>query len=144
MRVVIIAVGKLKERALRELVDEYYDRVRRHVGCDELELREGKNTEGALRAAIPQGAHVVAMEIGGRETDSVGFARQLERWGATGKGVVAFLIGGADGLPPEVSRAAHERLSLSKMTLAHRVARVVLAEQIYRATTIWRNEPYHR
>ena len=144
MRICIVAVGKIKERGLREWIDEYLGRVRRHVGCDEIELREGRNVAEAMRAAIPAGSHVVALEIGGRELDSVGFARQLERWGATGKGAVTFLIGGADGLPPEVSKGAQERMSLSRMTLAHRVARVVLVEQIYRATTIWRHEPYHR
>lgn len=144
MRICIVAVGKIKERGLRELIDEYLDRVRRHVGFDEIELREGRNVEESMRNAIPANSHVVALEIGGREFDSVGFARQLERWGATGKGVVTFLIGGADGLPSSISRGAQERMSLSKLTFAHRVARVVLVEQIYRATTIWRHEPYHR
>ena len=144
MRICIIAVGKLKERGLREVLDDYMARVRRHVPCDEIEVKEGKNDEQALRAAIPSGALVVALEIDGRELDSAGFAKQLERWGSTGKGVVAFLIGGADGLPKGLSREAQARLSLSKMTFAHRVARVVLAEQIYRAITIMRGEPYHR
>lgn len=144
MRICIVAVGKIKDRGLRELCDEYLERVRRHVGCDEIELREGRNVEDAMRSAIPASSHVVALEIHGREYDSVGFARQLEKWGGTGKGVVTFLIGGADGLPAAISRGAQERMSMSKMTLAHRVARVVLVEQIYRATTIWRHEPYHR
>jgi len=144
VRICIIAVGKIKERGLREVLDDYIARVRRHVPCDEIEVKEGKDDEKALRAAIPSGALSVALEIDGRELDSAGFARQLERWGSTGKGVVAFLIGGADGLPKALSREAHARLSMSKMTFAHRVARIVLAEQIYRAITIWRNEPYHR
>jgi 23S rRNA (pseudouridine1915-N3)-methyltransferase len=144
VRICIIAVGKLKERGLREVLDDYIARVRRHVPCDEIEVKEGRNAEQALRSAIPPGALVVALEIDGRELDSGGFARQLERWGSTGKGIVAFLIGGADGLPKALSGEAQVRLSMSKMTFAHRVARVVLAEQIYRAITIWRNEPYHR
>lgn len=144
VRICIIAVGKVKERGLREVMDEYVARVRRHVPCEEIEVREGRNDEQVLRSAIPAGAWVVAMEIGGRELDSEGFARQLERWGSTGKGVVAFLIGGADGLPSRISQEAQARVSLSKLTFAHRIARVVLAEQIYRAITIWRNEPYHR
>jgi len=144
MRVCVVAVGRMKERGLREVVDDYLGRIRRHVPCDEIEVREGKNEQDAIRAAIPSGALVVALEIGGREYDSVGFARQLERWGSTGKGVVAFLIGGADGIPASISKAAAERMSLGRMTLAHRIARIVLLEQIYRATTILRGEPYHR
>ena len=87
---------------------------------------------------------MIAMEIGGREMDSVTFARQLERWGSTGKGVVAFLIGGAEGIPAAISKDARERMSMGRMTLPHRIARVVLVEQIYRATSILRGEPYHK
>ncbi|HQP39416.1 MAG TPA: 23S rRNA (pseudouridine(1915)-N(3))-methyltransferase RlmH, partial [Polyangiaceae bacterium] len=64
----------MKERGLREVVDDYLGRIRRHVPCDEIEVREGKNEQDAIRAAIPSGALVVALEIGGREYDSVGFA----------------------------------------------------------------------
>jgi 23S rRNA (pseudouridine1915-N3)-methyltransferase len=144
VRIFIIAVGKIKERGLREVVDDYLTRIRKHVGCDEIELREGRNEEHALRGAIPAQARTVAMQIGAPQLSSEGFASQLARWGSMGKGVVAFLIGGPDGLPESISREAHERLSLSRMTLAHRIARVVLAEQLYRATTLWRGEPYHR
>ena len=73
---------------------------------------------------------------------SEAFAREVGRWGSQGKGVVAFLIGGADGLPPAVSRGAAARVSLSALTFPHRLARLVLVEQIYRAMTILRGEPY--
>ena len=144
MRIVIIAVGKIKERGLRELIDEYFARIRRHVPCDEVELREGKHVEAALRAAIPDDAHTVALEVDGRAMTSEQLATFIADRGTERKGVVAFLIGGADGLPPSVSRSAHTRLSLSRLTFAHRVARVVLAEQLYRAISIWRGDPYHR
>ena len=88
------------------------------------------------------GATVIALEVGGKSLTSEAFARGLERSMAQGKGVVTFLIGGADGLPPEVSRAAHDRWSLSSLTFPHRLARLVLIEQIYRAMTILRGEPY--
>jgi len=144
VRICVVAVGKIKERGLREVIDDYLVRIRRHVPCDEIEVREGKNEEESIRAAIPSGALVIAMEIGGREMDSVTFARQLEKWGSTGKGVVAFLIGGAEGIPAAISKEARERLSMGRMTLPHRIARVVLFEQIYRATSILRGEPYHK
>lgn len=144
MRIVVLAVGKVKERGLREVLDDYYTRVRRHVPCDEIEIRDGKDVEGALRAAIPSGAYSVALEVGGDAMTSEQLARLLALRGAEQKGVVAFLIGGADGLPRALSRGASMRLSLSSFTLAHRVARVVLAEQLYRAVSIWRGGPYHR
>lgn len=143
-RLRILAVGRIKERGLRELVDDYLARVRRHVPCDEIEVRDGRHVHEAIAASIPAGAHVVALETNGTEFDSKGFARWLEGRLTSGKGVVVFVMGGADGIPEETVRRADERISLSRLTMAHRVARVVLAEQIYRATSLWRGEPYHR
>jgi 23S rRNA (pseudouridine1915-N3)-methyltransferase len=144
VRVVVIAVGKVKERGIREAIDDYLARIRRYVSADEIELRDGsaKDVAAAVRLRIPEGARIVAMEVGGRALTSEGFARWLERRGSEGKGTVAFVIGGAEGLPAEVVLAAHEQLSLSSMTLPHRLARLLLIEQIYRAFTILRGEPY--
>lgn len=144
MRLVIIAVGKIKERGLRELIDDYLARIRKYVPCEEIELRDGKNVEASLRSAIPASAHVVALEVDGRTMTSEQLARFVASRGSEHKGVLAFLIGGADGLPPKLSREADTRLSLSTFTFAHRVARVVLAEQLYRAVSIWKGTPYHR
>ena len=143
MRIVIAAVGKVKDRPLREAIDEYVGRVRRYVAIDEVEIADGAIDR--VRAGFEKAtreATVVALEVAGEALSSETFARTLERHGARGKGTVAFLIGGADGLPPELSRAAHARLSLSSLTFPHRLARLVLVEQIYRAMTILRNEPY--
>lgn len=144
MRITILAVGKIKERGLRELIDEYLARIRRHVPVDEVELRDGKGVEASLRAAIPSGAHVVALEVDGDAMTSEELARWITKRGREQKGALVFLIGGADGLPSAVSREADLKLSLSKLTFAHRIARVVLAEQIYRAVSIWKGSPYHR
>ena len=143
MRVVVVAVGKVKDRALRAAIDEYHGRVRRYAPCDEVELADAPaaRLEPAFTRAAAE-ATTVALEVGGRALDSQGFARELGRAAARHKGIVAFLIGGADGLPPAVSRAAHDRWSLSPLTFPHRLARLVLAEQIYRAMTIQRGEPY--
>jgi 23S rRNA (pseudouridine1915-N3)-methyltransferase len=145
MKIAIIAVGKLKQPGLRALVDDYLDRVRRHVACDEIELKDAPERELLERfeRAIPAKSVVVALEIEGRTHDSQGFARWLGKFEYDAVGHLAFLIGGAYGLPKAVSQAAQFRLSLSEMTLPHRLARVVLAEQIYRAFTILRNEPYN-
>ena len=143
MRVLVVAVGRVKDRALRDAIDEYEKRIRRYVACDEVELKDDSpaRVQDAMSRATA-GATVVALEVGGRALDSPAFARSLERFGSRGKGVVAFLIGGADGIPPETSRAAHERWSLSALTFPHRLARLVLVEQLYRAMTILRGEPY--
>jgi 23S rRNA (pseudouridine1915-N3)-methyltransferase len=143
VRLVVIGVGRVKDRALRGAIDEYLGRVRRYVACDELELADAPaaRLEPAIAKAAA-GATLVALEVEGRALGSEAFARRLERHGSTGKGVVAFLIGGADGIPPAVSRAAQDRWSLSTLTFPHRLARLVLVEQLYRAMTILRGEPY--
>lgn len=140
MRLAIIAVGKLKEPAYRALADDYLGRVRRYVRADELEVKDA----AALGRAVPDEALVVALEVGGERLTSEAFAKKLEQWGSRGKGSVAFLIGGADGIPAELSRAAAVRLSLSSMTLPHRLARIVLLEQLYRGLSILKGEPYAR
>lgn len=140
MKLAVIAVGKLKEPAYRALADEYLGRVRRYVRADELEVKDA----AALGRAVPDDALVVALEVDGERLTSEAFAKKLEQWGSRGKGSVAFLIGGADGIPAELSRAAAVRLSLSSMTLPHRLARVVLLEQLYRGLSILKGEPYAR
>jgi 23S rRNA (pseudouridine1915-N3)-methyltransferase len=143
VRIVVAAVGRVKDAPLRAALDGYLSRVRRYVACDEVEIPDAPSAK--LEAAFVRataGANVVALEVGGRAVDSPAFARGVERLGSRGKGVVAFLIGGADGIPEPVSRAAHERWSLSALTFPHRLARLVLVEQIYRAMTILRGEPY--
>jgi 23S rRNA (pseudouridine1915-N3)-methyltransferase len=144
VRVLIVAVGKIKPHGLREAIDEYLARVRRHLPIEEVEIRDGNASEvaAAVRKRVPVGARVVALDAKGQSFDSSGFARWLERRGSEGKGIVVFVIGAADGLPKEVLSMAAERVSLSSMTFPHRIARVLLAEQIYRATAILRGEPY--
>lgn len=140
MRFFVASVGKLKDRGLRAVADDYLERIRRSARCDEIEVK----SDAALARAVPEGAFVVALEVDGERPSSVAFAHWLERWASRGKGEIAFLIGGAEGIPEAVSRAADARLSLSHFTLPHRLARVVLYEQLYRALSISRGEPYAR
>jgi 23S rRNA (pseudouridine1915-N3)-methyltransferase len=144
MRIAIIAVGKVKQSGLRAELDDYLGRIRRYAACDEIELKDGGERDVLERfeRALPARAKVVALEVDGRSFDSHGFARWIGQCEQTAVGTAAFLIGGSYGLPPAVSKRADLRLSLSTMTLPHRLARVVLAEQLYRAFTILRNEPY--
>jgi 23S rRNA (pseudouridine1915-N3)-methyltransferase len=141
----IVAVGSLREAPVRALCDLYLTRIRRYCGCDEIELRGGRPSE--LARAIEKAARdcsVVALDERGDMVTSPDLARRVERLASRGKGMVAFVIGGADGLPRATLDGAVERWSLSKLTLPHRLARVLLAEQLYRAMTILRGEPYDR
>jgi 23S rRNA (pseudouridine1915-N3)-methyltransferase len=122
------------------VADDYLRRVRRYVRCDEVEKPDSR----ALLRAVPSGATVVALEAQGEAVTSSILARRLEQWGSRGRGVVAFVVGGADGIPAEVSRNADVRLSLSPLTFPHRLARVILYEQLYRGLCILRREPYAR
>lgn len=140
VRLWLIAEGKLKQRAARELADDYVQRIRRYARFDEVEVKDQK----ALGRALPTGARVIALCVDGEALQSEQFAHRLERWSTSGKGEIAFVVGGADGLPQALVRSAHHRLSLSSMTLPHRLARIVLLEQLYRAFSIQRGEPYAR
>jgi 23S rRNA (pseudouridine1915-N3)-methyltransferase len=140
LRLVVLAVGKIRERGLRQAADDYLGRLKRYTRCDEIEVID----QSALERAIPDEAIVVVLTVDGDALTSEVFARRIERWASRGKGVVTFLLGGAEGLSPELTHRAEVRLSLSSLTLPHRLARVVLFEQLYRAMTILRGEPYAR
>ena len=143
---VILAVGKVKERGLRDAIDDYARRIARHFPLEEVEVRDAPESLllAAFEKKLQRPAHLVALDVGGRSMTSEAFARWLASRTTQGKGKVVFVIGGADGLPPQLIARADERLSLSAMTLPHRLARLVLVEQLYRAVTILRGEPYSR
>ena len=144
MRVRIIAVGKIKEKATQELLRDYYGRIDRYARFDEVELKDGTEEEVTERfeRAIPERSRVVALEVLGQRWSSDQLAQHLCRCEGEGVQSAVFLIGGSYGLPPVVSKRADVQLSLSAMTLPHRLARLLLAEQVYRGFTILRNEPY--
>jgi 23S rRNA (pseudouridine1915-N3)-methyltransferase len=144
MRLAIIAVGKVKQSDLRASLDDYLSRIRRYAACDEIELKDGNDRELTERfeRALPARGNVIALEANGRAYDSPGFARYVGQCEQGAVPTVAFLIGGSYGLPAAVAARASFTLSLSQMTFPHRLARVVLAEQVYRAFTILRGEPY--
>ena len=143
LRISIIAVGKIKQAGLRAELDDYLGRIRRYAACDEIELKDGSDADVSARfeRSLPKRARVIALEVEGRTVTSHGLADMVRR-AELDATPLAFLIGGAYGLPAAISKAAGTQLSLSALTLPHRLARVVLAEQVYRAFTILRNEPY--
>jgi 23S rRNA (pseudouridine1915-N3)-methyltransferase len=140
----VIAVGKIKERGLRELIDDYARRIGRYGTYHELELKDAPQdeVEERFRKAIPARSRVYALEVEGRAVSSHELAQLVGKAEDTSIMNLVFLIGGSYGLPPATSRAADAQLSLSKLILPHRLARLFLVEQLYRAFTILRNEPY--
>jgi 23S rRNA (pseudouridine1915-N3)-methyltransferase len=140
VKLVVIAVGRIKDKDLRSVADDYKKRLSRYVKTEEVEVKD----DAALPKAVPEGALVVALEVLGERVTSSELSQRVERWGARGKGIVAFLIGGAEGIPEELSKRADVRLSLSTLTMPHRLARVFLFEQLYRSMTLLRGEPYAR
>jgi 23S rRNA (pseudouridine1915-N3)-methyltransferase len=144
VKIAIIAVGKVKQLGLRAELDDYLKRIQRYTSCTEIELKDGSDAEVLARfeKAIPARAKRIALEVGGRALSSQGLADLVANAEQTAIPALAFLIGGAYGLPQTLSASAQLQLSLSALTLPHRLARLVLAEQVYRAYTILRNEPY--
>jgi len=139
MRYRLVAVGRVKNPALRAACDEYIDRLRHYTRVEEREVKE----EARVLGAVPEGTRLVALTRRGEEWTSGQLAEWTGRWEMDGRDVT-FAIGGADTLPDEVLRKAERLWSLSRLTLPHELARVVVYEQLYRAHTIRRGEPYHR
>jgi 23S rRNA (pseudouridine1915-N3)-methyltransferase len=153
VRLRVVAVGKDRSGLYAPAVAEYAQRLGRYTRFEVVEVPEARRHAGTPRAREEEGEsllarldpreHVVALDERGKEHASVDFARRLEAWLAAAKDV-AFVVGGSDGLSEAVLARAQERLALSRMTLAHRLARLVLVEQLYRAFTIVRGEKYHK
>jgi len=153
MRLIVAVVGKPKHDALSAAIRDYEDRARRYWPLHVYEVKDepvraanielSRRREGERLATAVGAAQLVACEAGGRRLSSTEFASwvQQRREAATD---VAFVIGGAHGLADELSQRAVARLSFSSWTLPHELARLVLAEQLYRAGTILRGEPYHK
>jgi len=139
MRYRLVAVGRMKNAALRAACDEYIERLRHYTRVEEREVKE----EARVLGAVPEGTRLVALTRRGEEWTSGQLAEWTGRWEMDGRDVT-FAIGGADTLPDEVLRKAERLWSLSRLTLPHELARVVVYEQLYRAHTIRRGEPYHR
>jgi 23S rRNA (pseudouridine1915-N3)-methyltransferase len=139
MKLFVVAVGKMRDRHMAAICDEYLQRARRHVAVEVVEVDD----DAALARRLPARAELIALEPGGDAWTTEELARHLEKQMLHGAQGVAFVIGGALGLPRDVVAKASRRLSLSNLTLPHRLARVVLCEQLYRAMSIIRGEPYH-
>ena len=151
MRVSILAVGKLRQGPERALLDKYRKRLSWPLEVKEVEVKGSlkgaalTRAEGErLLALVPAGARLVALDERGKALSSRVFANLLAGWQDQGQADVAFVIGGADGLSDEVRSRADRMIAFGPATWPHLLARVMLAEQLYRAASIIAGHPYHR
>ena len=156
MRIKIIALGKIKERFLKDGIDEFLKRLTPYASVEIVELqpveiRDENLTEKALLqegekilSLIKNDSFVITLEIGGKQLSSEEFAQKINGISTSGVSELVFVIGSSCGLAATVSNRANFKLSMSKMTFLHQFARLLLVEQIYRAFKILKNETYHK
>ncbi|MCH5266583.1 MAG: 23S rRNA (pseudouridine(1915)-N(3))-methyltransferase RlmH [Lachnospiraceae bacterium] len=159
MQYTILCVGKLKEKFYTEAVNEFQKRLSRYGKLQIIEVADEKTPEHAPEAVeqqirkkegerllkhIREGMYVAALDLRGREYDSVAFSRHLADKMVQGNSHIAFVIGGSLGLHDMVLQRAEESVCFSKMTFPHGLMRVILLEQLYRACRIQNGEPYHK
>lgn len=159
MKISIITVGKLKEKYLKQGIDEYLKRLSAYAKVEiievadekapehlsEAEMEEVKRKEGErILSHLSEDTYIITLEISGRMLSSEQLAAKIDELGTYGKSKLAFIIGGSLGLSKEVQNRSDLALSFSKMTFPHQLMRLILLEQIYRAYRINRGEPYHK
>ncbi|MDQ2095884.1 23S rRNA (pseudouridine(1915)-N(3))-methyltransferase RlmH [Rhodalgimonas zhirmunskyi] len=155
MRVSICAVGRCRTGPEKALLDDYatrFDRTGRALGLGPLSITEVEDRKGGgmageaalLSRALPDKAHVIALDERGKLMTSPAFAELIARLRDDGTSDLAFVIGGADGIAPDLRARTDGALSFGKMVWPHMLARVMLTEQLYRAASILAGSPYHR
>lgn len=159
MRIHLGAVGRLKAGPERKLAEAYLERaaaIGRSAGIAQMKLAEIAESRAGtpdlrmadeaarLTSGLSEEAVTIALDSAGRDVSSEEFAALIGRWRDGGAGRLAFLIGGPDGLSPDLKARAGFRLAFGRMTWPHRLVRIMLLEQIYRSVTILVNHPYHR
>ncbi|WP_458758616.1 23S rRNA (pseudouridine(1915)-N(3))-methyltransferase RlmH [Afipia sp. TerB] len=159
MRLTVIAIGRLKQGPERDLAERYrarFDDIGRKLGFRGLDIHdipESRSRDTATRIAeeaaaiaalIPEKSILITLDERGDNIDSAAFARHLGRWRDESIPSTVFVIGGADGLSPDLQHKAKLRMAFGKATWPHQMVRVMLLEQIYRAATILSGHPYHR
>jgi 23S rRNA (pseudouridine1915-N3)-methyltransferase len=155
----IITIGKLKEKYLKQGIEEYVKRLSAYAKIEIIELADEKAPENLSVAEmemvkekegirilekISDDTHVIALAIQGKMKSSEELAKEIDRLATYGKSKIAFIIGGSLGLSDQVMKRANDSLSFSKMTFPHQLMRLILVEQVYRAFRINRGEPYHK
>ncbi|HLS52474.1 MAG TPA: 23S rRNA (pseudouridine(1915)-N(3))-methyltransferase RlmH [Tissierellaceae bacterium] len=159
MKINIIAVGKIKEKYIRDGIKEFEKRLSRYCKLNIIELRDERVPENLsekemelvkikegkqILAKIPQNSYIISLEIRGKEISSEILSQKIEKLMISGSSSITFIIGGSLGLSEEVIKTSNYRLSFSKMTFPHQLIRLILLEQIYRGFKIMKGEPYHK
>lgn len=159
MKITLVTVGKVKEKYLRDAIEEYKKRLSKYCKLEIQEVQDEKtldaaseNQENLIRSKegerimkyLRDDAYVITLEIGGKMLDSLEFSKKIENLGIQGKSHIIFVIGGSIGLGQQVLSRSDYALSFSKMTFPHQLMRVILLEQIYRGYRIMAGEPYHK
>ena len=159
MNVTVIALGKLKEKYLRDAIDEYAKRISAYAKCDIVELnpvRLSDNPSPAeiqnalskeaeeIKKKIPNNSYIFSLCIEGKAKSSEDFAKSIQDATLNGKSSIVFIIGSSFGLSPDIKSLSDFKLSFSPMTFPHQLMRVMLLEQIYRAFQINTNGKYHK
>ena len=159
MKITILTVGKIKEKYLKDAIDEYSKRLSKYCKLEVIEVPDEKTPDNAsevvedmIRAKeaerllkhIKDDAFVITLEINGKQLSSEELADKIEKLGVQGVSHIIFIIGGSIGLGNEVLNRSNFALSFSKMTFPHQLMRVILLEQIYRSYRIINGEPYHK
>ena len=156
MKIKIIALGKIKEKFLKDGIDEFLKRLTPYASLEIIELspveiKDENLTQKALEqegekilSNIKPNSYVITLEILGKQLSSEDFALKINEITNSGVGELVFIIGSSCGIAPSVSQRANFKLSISKMTFLHQFARLLLVEQIYRAFKILKGETYHK
>ena len=151
MQVIVAAIGRDRAGPTRDLFEEYCRRSPWPIRLVEIAPRSSQPAERRLREeadrllqAVPPGALLVALDESGSDLDSAGLARRIADWQEQGQGTLVFVIGGPDGLDRSLLERAETTIAFGRLTWPHHLVRVMLAEQIYRASTILSGHPYHR
>lgn len=159
LKISIAAVGKLKEKYLKDGISEYVKRLSRFAEIEQIEVEDEHAPESLSTAQeyqvkqkeaerlikkIKEGSYIILLDLAGEQLDSQKFSAKLENIMLTGNSHITFIIGGSLGLDQSLINIANYRICLSKMTFPHQMARLILLEQVYRSFKIMKNETYHK
>ena len=142
----LLCVGKLKEKYLKEAVNDYLKRLSKYTKIELIELKDSNinDEKDEILKYIKTSDHIVSLAIEGKELNTIEFKNLIEHNFINGNSNITFIIGGSDGLHDEIKKLSNEKISFSKLTYPHGLFRVILLEQIYRSFKIMNNETYHK
>lgn len=154
MQIDLIVVGKLKEKSMQQMCNEYIKRLGSYCKLNVIELKDESNNldqsmvmsreAEAINKVLDEKSYIIIMDIDGKQMTSEQFSTKIDEITTYDNSKLTFVIGGSLGIDPTIKAKANLRMSFSKMTFPHQLFRVMLLEQIYRQFRIARNEPYHK